>query len=91
MVRWTHLPRISFQIQIFGGDDITYQRLQSLTNMDGLLGSNVMKGDIDIYWMSVNHISERFRTLNLLCYGKLDCMLLRGRRKVRTVVTPGTI
>ena len=29
--------------------------------MDGLLGSDIVKGDIDIYWMSVNHIGEGFR------------------------------
>jgi hypothetical protein len=41
-IRYSHLLRINFQIQIFSGDDIAYQRLQSLANMDGLLGSNVM-------------------------------------------------
>jgi hypothetical protein len=40
--------------------------------MDGLLGSDIVKGDIDIYWMSVNHIGECFRALYLLCYGELD-------------------
>jgi hypothetical protein len=43
--------------------------------MDGLLGSDIVKGDIDIYWMSVNHIGECFRALYLLCYGELDFTL----------------
>ena len=43
--------------------------------MDGLLGSDIVKGDIDIYWMSVNHIGERFRALYFLCYGELDFTL----------------
>lgn len=55
--------------------------------MDGLLGSNVVKGDIDIHRMSVNHIRGCFRALNLLCYGELDSTLLDGRTKVRMVVT----
>ena len=71
-IRCTHLLGISFQIQIFGGDDITYQRLQSLANVECLLGSNVVKGDIDIYRVSMNHISECFRALYLLCYRELE-------------------
>jgi hypothetical protein len=58
--------------------------------MDGLLGAKIVKGDIDIYRMSMNHISECFRALYLLCYGELDLTLLHWPR-VRTVVTPGTI
>lgn len=44
--------------------------------MDGLLGSNVVKGDIDIHRVSMNHISQCFRALYLLCYGELELMLL---------------
>jgi hypothetical protein len=86
----THLLRIRFQVQIFGGDDITYQWLQSLADMNSLLGSNVVKGDIDIDRMSMNHINECLRAFYLLCYRELDLMLLH-RLRVRTVVAPGTI
>jgi hypothetical protein len=58
--------------------------------MDGLLGSKVVKSDIDIYRVSMNHISECFRALYLLCNRELDLMLLYWPR-VRTVATPGTI
>ena len=88
-IRWSHLLRINFKIQIFGGKDVSYQRLQSLANMDGLLGSNVVKGDIDIDRVSVNHVDECFRAFYLLCYRELDFTLLH-QLKVRTVVTPGT-
>lgn len=45
--------------------------------MDSLFGSDIVKGDIDIYWMPVNHIGECFCALYLLCYGELDFMLTR--------------
>ena len=40
--------------------------------MDCLLGSNVVKGDIDIYRVSMNHISECFCAPYLLCYRELE-------------------
>jgi hypothetical protein len=44
--------------------------------MDGLLGSDIVKGNIDIYWMSVNHIGGCFRALYLFGYGELDFTLI---------------
>lgn len=44
--------------------------------MDCLLGSKVMKGYIDVHWVSVNHISGCVRALYLLRYGVLDYPLL---------------
>jgi hypothetical protein len=59
--------------------------------MDGLFGSNVMKSDIDIHGMSMDHISECMRALDLLLYRELDLMSLSNRRKIRMIATPGTI
>lgn len=75
-IRYSHLLRVNFQIQIIGSDDITYQRLQCLANMDSLLGPNVVKSDVDIYRMSMNYICGGVRVLHLLCYGELELMLL---------------
>ena len=86
-----HVFRVSFQIQVFSGDNIAYQRLQGLANMDGLFGSNVMKSDIDIHRMPMDHISKCMRALYLLFYRELDPMSLSNRRKIRMIATPGTI
>lgn len=47
--------------------------------MYGLLGSNIMKGDINIHRVSVNYISECMRAVDLLCYGELDLMSILDR------------
>jgi hypothetical protein len=63
--RYSHLLGVNFQIQVFGSDDIAYQGLQSLANMGGLLGPNIVKGNVDIHRMSMDHIGECFCTFYL--------------------------
>jgi hypothetical protein len=49
--------------------------------MNGLLGSDIVKSDINIYWVSVNHIGECFRALYLLCYGELNFTLIHSAKR----------
>ena len=44
--------------------------------MDRLLRSDIVKGDIDIHRVSVNHIGECSCALYLLGYGELDFTLI---------------
>jgi hypothetical protein len=62
---------ISLQVKIFGFYDLSDDSFESFTNVDNLLGANVMNGNVDVHRMAMNDIVDALGGSDLFVNGKL--------------------